>query len=102
MCESVVNVGVPDSDKLIDESATAFSLINNVAAFEQRTGTLRERGGVAKERLATFVVTVPNDVQDDEIELFRKYVAWALDVAVNAAVSEVKYTRTWGDGGHAA
>lgn len=85
-----------DTDALIDEAATAISATRTVDDLERRLGVLRDREGVATDRLATFIVTMPEGLTPDEQAVFKQEISKSLEVIVKDAVAQVDYFKMWG------
>ena len=85
----------PITEADIVESAQAVNLLKTSRDLDQRMEHLRERGGVASDRQATFIVSVPDDYTDDEVETFKRFVTDTLAGIAKEAQEQVKFERTW-------
>lgn len=90
-----------DTDALIDEAATAISMMRTTEDLDRRIGVLKDREGVANDRLACFLVTMPEGLSADEQAVFKQEVAKSLEVIAQDAMAQVDYFKVWGHTDHA-
>lgn len=84
-----------DQETLELEAATAVSMMRDSADLDERIGVLKERVGVASDRLAAFIVVIPEGYSAKEAAAFREYVKSDLETATKDAEAQIKFERTW-------
>ncbi len=77
------------------EAATAINAMQNSTDLDQRIGVLRDRVGVANERLAAFILTMPEGYDAEDRAVFSKYITDTLEKLAEEAHQQVKFERTW-------
>ena len=84
-----------DTETLVAEAATALAKLRSVDDLEQRMGVLKDRVGVANDRLAAFLVTMPEDYSAEDRAVFITYVSQTLEAIAEQAHEQVRFERTW-------
>lgn len=84
-------------DALIQEAAETVAGMRTADDLDRRIGELRDRAEVPNDRLAAFIVAVPEGYTTEDKATFKRVLSHALECAIKDAEAEVKFLRTWGD-----
>jgi hypothetical protein len=84
-----------DVDALVAEAATALSHMRTVDDLHSRMGVLKDREEVETDRLAAFIVTMPEGYDAEDKAVFARYISDTLERLAEEAAEQVKFERTW-------
>lgn len=87
--------GVSKPSALVAEAAQAVTLTRTAAELEERAGVLTSRVGVANDRLAVFMVVVPDGYTPEQAAAFKREISKSLNQITADAESEVAYRTMW-------
>lgn len=77
------------------EAATAISMMRNSDDLDRRIGVVKDRCEVANDRLAAFILTMPEGYSAEDARVFKAYICDTLEKLAEEANEQVKFERTW-------
>ncbi len=84
-----------DDEMLMLEAATAVNMLRDGFDSDKRAETLKERVGVANERLVGFILPVPEGYDAKDVAVFSRFMVKAFEHLMPEAEEQVKFERTW-------